>query len=169
MKIIFLTYRKIVIGGGRRDSKGKTFYWRGYKLHLATGDGDVPLAAVLTSASLHDCQVAISLMQKVSERATVLYDLADSACDAEDIKNFSRKLGHVPIIDINKRRSDAIPLSPAEKRRYCERSGVERTNSDLKDNYGAYHIRVKGHWKVLCHLMFSIIALTVKQLFNMLN
>ena len=89
--------------------------------------------------------------------------------DAEDIKNFSRKLGHVPIIDINKRRSDAIPLSPAEKRRYCERSGVERTNSDLKDNYGAYHIRVKGHWNVLCHLMFSIIALTVKQLFNMLN
>ena len=101
--------------GGKRDSKGKTSYWRGYKLHLATGDGDVPLAAVLTSASLHDSQVAIPLMQKVSERATVLYDLADSAYDAEDIKNFSRKLGHVPIIDINKRRSDAIPLSPAEK------------------------------------------------------
>ena len=101
--------------GGKRDSKGKTSYWRGYKLHLATGDGDVPLAAVLTSASLHDSQVAISLMQKVSERAAVLYDLADSACDAEEIKNFSRKLGHVPIIDINKRRSDAIPLSPAEK------------------------------------------------------
>ena len=155
--------------GGKRDSKGKTSYWRGYKLHLATGDGDVPLAAILTSASLHDSQVAIPLMQKVSERATVLYDLADSAYDAEDIKNFSRKLGHVPIIDINKRRSDAIMLSPAEKRRYCERSGVERTNSDLKDNYGVHHIRVKGHWKVLCHLMFSIIALTVKQLFNMLN
>jgi hypothetical protein len=72
-------------------------------------------------------QAAIPLMQKVSERATVLYDLADSAYDAEDIKNFSRKLGHIPIIDINNRRSDAIPLSPAEKRRYCERSGVERT------------------------------------------
>ena len=77
-------------------------------------------------------------------------------------------LQHVPVIDINKRRSNAIPLSPAEKRRYCERSSVERTNSDLKDNYGAHHIRVKGHWKVLCHLMFSIIALTVKPLFNML-
>ena len=86
--------------GGKRDSKGKTSYWRGYKLHLATGDGDVPLAAVLTSASLHDSQVAIPLMQKVSERATVLYDLADSAYDAEDIKNFSGKLGHVPIIVI---------------------------------------------------------------------
>ena len=47
-------------------------------------------------------------MQKVSERATVLYDLVDSAYDAEYIKNFSRKLGHVPIIDINKRRSNAV-------------------------------------------------------------
>ena len=136
---------------------------------IATGDGDVPLAAVLTSASLHDSQVAIPLIQKVSERATVLYDLADSAYDAEDIKNFSKKLGHVPVIDINKLRSDAIPFSPAENCRYCERSSVERTNSDLKDNYGAHHIRVKGHWKVLCHLMFSIIALTVKQLFYMLE
>ena len=108
-------------------------------------------------------------MQKVSERVTVLYDLADSAYDAEDIKNFSKRLGHVPVIDINKRRSNAIPFSPAEKRRYCEWSSVERINSDLKDNYGAHHIRVKGHWKVLCHPMFSIIALTVKQLFNMLE
>ena len=39
--------------------------------------------------------------QESKRRATVLYDLADSAYDAEDIKNFSRKLGHVPIIDIN--------------------------------------------------------------------
>ena len=46
---------------------------------------------------------------------------------------------------------------------------VERVNSDLKDNYGARHVRVKGHWKVLCHLMFGIIAITVKQLFNMLE
>ena len=74
--------------GGKRDSKGKTSYWRGYKLHLATGDGDVPLAAVLTSASLHDSQVAIPLMQKVSERATVLYDLADSALMRKTSRTF---------------------------------------------------------------------------------
>ena len=29
--------------GGKRDSKGKTSYWCGYKLHLAIGDGEVPL------------------------------------------------------------------------------------------------------------------------------
>ena len=154
--------------GGKRDSKGNTYHWRGYKLHLAIGDGGVPLAAVLSSASLHDSQVAIPLMQKVAERATVLYDLADSGYDAGEIKAFSRKLGHVPIIDCNKRRGEYIPFAPAEQRRYCERSTVERGNSDLKDNYGARHVRVKGHWKVLCHLMFGVIAIAVKQLFNMI-
>ena len=48
------------------------------------------MAAVLTSDSLHDSQVEIPLMQKVSERATVFYDLADSAYDADDIKSFSK-------------------------------------------------------------------------------
>ncbi len=155
--------------GGKRDSKGKTSYWCGYKLHLSFGDGGVPLAAILSSASLHDSQAAIPLMQMASERAIILYDLADSAYDAEEIKAFSEKLGHVPIIDLNKRRNDKTELAPAKKVRYRERSTVERGNSDLKDNYGARHVRVKGHWKVFCHLMFGVIAITVKQLFNMLE
>ena len=155
--------------GGKRDSKGNAYHWRGYKLHLSIGDGGVPLASILSSASLHDSQAAIPLMQKVAERATILYDLADSGYDAGEIKEFSRKLGHVPIIDCNKRRGEYNPLSPAEQRRYCERSTVERGNSDLKDNYGARHVRVKGHWKVWCHLMFGVIAIAVKQLFNMIT
>lgn len=154
--------------GGKQNSKGKTEYWCGYKLHLSLADGGVPLAAILTSASPHDSQVAIPLMQMSSKRATVLYDLADAAYDAPEIKDFSRELGRVPIIDPNKRRGDTVELTPAEKIRYRERSTVERGNSDLKDNYGARHIRVKGHEKVMCHLMFGVIAITVKQLFNML-
>lgn len=35
-------------------------------------------------------------------------------------------------------------LPPARKIRYRERSTLERANSDLKDNYGARHVRVKG-------------------------
>lgn len=154
---------------GKKNSKGKTEYWCGYKLHLSLGDGGVPLAAVLTSASPHDSQVAIPLMQMTSKRATVLYDLADSAYDAPEIKDCSKNLGRVPIIDPNKRRGEAIELTSAEKVRYRERSTVERGNSELKDNYGARHVRVKGHEKVYTHLMFGVIAITVKQLFNMLN
>lgn len=155
--------------GGKRNSKGDTEYWCGYKLHLSLGDGGVALAAILSSASTHDSQVAIPLMQMSSERATILYDLADAAYDAEEIKTFSKSLGHVPIIDPNPRRGNALELAPAEKVRFRERTTVERGNSELKDNYGARHVRVKGHWKVFCHLMFGVIAVTVKQLFNMLE
>lgn len=101
--------------GGKQNSKGKAEYWCGYKLHLSIADGGVPLAAILTSASPHDSQVAIPLMQMTSERTTILYDLADSAYDAPEIKDFSRSLGRVPIIDPNKRRGDGIELAPAEK------------------------------------------------------
>jgi hypothetical protein len=45
----------------------KTEYWCGYKLHLSLADGGVPLAAVLTSASPHDSQVAIPLIQMTSD------------------------------------------------------------------------------------------------------
>ena len=155
--------------GGKKNSKGKTEFWRGYKLHLIFGDGGVPLAVILTSASPHDSQVAIPLMQMTSERAKVLYDLADSAYDAPEIHEFSKALGRVPVIDPNKRRGDVVELEPAKKIRYRERTTAERGNSELKDNYGARHVRVKGHLKVFCHLMFGVIAVTVKQLFNMLN
>ena len=128
---------------------------------------DAVHAAGLSSASLHDSQAAIPLMQMSSERATILYDLADSVYDAEEITTSSEKLGHVSVIDPNPGQDGAMELVPARKVLYQERSTVERGNSNLKDNYGARHIRVKGHWKLLCHLMFGVIAITVTPLFNM--
>ena len=47
--------------GCKRNSKGHQESWIGYKLHLDTVDGDFPVSAVLTSASVHDSQVAIPL------------------------------------------------------------------------------------------------------------
>ena len=51
--------------------------------------------------------------------------------------------------------------------RYRERSTVERVNGRLKDEFGGRHVRVRGHAKVLCHLMFGIVALTVDQLLRL--
>ena len=41
------------------------------------------------------------------------------------INIYPKALGRVPIIDPNKRRGEAIELSPTEKVRYRERSTVE--------------------------------------------
>ena len=157
--------------GVKKNSQGKVEQWRGYKLHLDISDAGVPLSAILTSASVHDSQVAVPLMQMTHGRIFAgLYDLMDAAYDAREIHEFSRSLGHIPIIDPNPRGSPKkkIPMDPATAERYKERTAVERGNSELKDNFGLEKIRVKGHWKVSCHVMFCVLALTSKALFNML-
>ena len=53
--------------------------------------------------------------------------------------------------------------------RYRERSTVERVNGRLKDEFGARQVRVRGHSKVLCHLMFGVLALTVDQLLRLVE
>lgn len=154
--------------GTKTNSKGHKTSWVGYKLHLDCIDGDIPVSAVLTSASLHDSQAAIPLAQMTSDRITSLYDLMDSAYDAPQIKSFSKNLGHVPIIDQNPRRGEKIEMDPAKKSRYAERSSAERINSTLKDNYGGRNIRVKGPAKIMTHLMFGLIVVTAMQLFRLL-
>jgi len=154
--------------GTKKDSKGYKMTWRGYKLHIDCIDGDIPVSALLTSASLHDSQAAIPLAQMTSKRVTSLYDLMDSAYDAPQIREFCEKLSHVPVIDPNPRRGEKVPLEPAKKIRFTQRSSVERVNSYLKDNHGGSHIRVKGAPKVMAHLMFGLIVITANQLFGLL-
>ncbi len=50
---------------------------------------------------------------------------------------------------------------------YNERSTVERVNGRLKDEFNARMVRVKGHAKVMAHLMFGIIALSIDQLMKL--
>jgi hypothetical protein len=150
--------------GGKQNSKGKYEYWRGYKAHLDVIDGDIPVSFVLSSASLHDSQVAIPLAQMTAERVTSLYDLADAAYDAKEIREMSDRLGHVALIDHNPRRGEKRQFAPAEAVRYGERSAAERVNSHLKDAHGGRHVRVRGAVKVACHLAFGIVAIAAEQL-----
>jgi len=151
--------------GCKRNSKGHQESWIGYKLHLDTVDGDLPVSAVLTSASMHDSQVAIPLAQMTAARVTSLYDLMDSAYDAPQIRAFSERLGHVPLIDANPRSGEKTPFAPAQARRFGERTASERVNSLLKERYGGRWVRVRGAAKVMCHLMFGVVALTATALF----
>jgi len=164
--------------GTKRNSNGHIETWIGYGFHIDTADGGIPISCVLTSASLHDSQVAIPLAKMTAARVTSLYDLMDSAYDAAQIKQNSRSLGHVPIIDVNPRANQALKeeLTAEAKRlrvigfqmpettRYHQRTASERVNGRLKDEFGGRKVRVRGHAKVFCHLMFGMLALTVDQL-----
>jgi transposase len=155
--------------GCKKDSKGHLHCWKGYKIHLDTADGGLPLLAKTTSASLHDSQVAIPMMRTSALRVTSLYDLMDSAYDAEAIYTVSEQLGHKPIIDKNGRGKEVVPMDAATARRYCQRSVCERVNARLKDEFGGRQVRVRGHEKVHLHLMFGILALFADQLFQILK
>jgi len=165
--------------GAKRNAKGHVINWTGYKLHIDTADGDIPISCLLTSASVHDSQAAIPLASISAGRVTNLYDLMDSAYDAPEIWDKSRALGHAPIIDAKPRRGCKAQAAaeelarrragyePAEAIRYNERTAAERVNGALKDSYGGRTVRVRSHAKVFCHLMFGILALTIEQLMRL--
>lgn len=178
--------------GVKKGSSEHPQCWRGYKLHLDVADGQIPISCLLTAASLHDSQVAIPLATITAQRVTSLYDLMDCAYDAKHIRAHSRSLGHVPLIAVrgceppiplcvraslqryHKRRK--VPtryarkqpsFTPAEQQRFRERTMVERVYSRLKDQFGARTVRVRGATKVMAHLMFGVLALTVDQLLKL--
>ena len=169
--------------GTKRNAKGYKETWVGYKLHIDSADGEIPISCVLTAASVHDSQVAIPLATITAGRVTSLYDLMDSAYDAAPIKQHSRDLNHVPIIDINPRATAGLKQEladeakrlrrvghrTAEQVRYAERSTAERVNGGLKDNHGGRTVRVRGPDKVICHLMFGILSFTVLQLVRLVT
>lgn len=126
---------------------------------MDVNDCGLPVSVVLTSASVHDSQVAIPMIKMTSSKVSYLYDLMDSAYDAGQIYEASRKLDHAPLIDKNPRGGEAIPMAPHEAVRYNERTVAERCNSRLKEDFGARDVMVRGHAKVKQHLMFGIIAL----------
>lgn len=155
--------------GCKKNSQNKVECWRGYKLHMDTIDGDIPVSAILSSASLHDSQVAIPLAQMTAARVTSFYDLADAAYDAKEIREMSARLGHVAIIDHNQRRGVKREFSPAEAVRYRERSAAERVNGHLHDEHGGRHIRVRGPVKVASHLAFGLVVIAAEQMLRLLG
>ena len=150
--------------GTKKDSKGNSHSWIGWKAHIDWADGGIPLNVVTTSASLHDSQVAIPMSRITAKRVTSLYDLMDSAYDASQIHEVSKELGHVALIDPHPRRTDRVPWDPDRVRRYQERTTAERGNSRLKDEFGLRHLRVRGHRKAHLHIMLGILALFADQL-----
>lgn len=153
--------------GCKKNAQGYVETWRGYKLHIDTADCGLPVTAVLTSASLHDSQVAIPLMKVTSGRVEYCYDLMDAAYDAGLIREVSKRLGHVPIIDGNGRGAGVMPMTPAQAVRYRERSSAERTNSRLKREFGGETVMVRGAAKVRLHLMIGVIVLFADQLIKL--
>jgi len=165
----------------KQNSKGNRHRWIGGKLHLSVVDGDIPITALYSSATVHDSSLALPLIKQSSQKVTYLYDLADAAYDNTIIKNFSEFHNHRPIIDVNPKNSKKlkakIALDKSEKKtlgslnlynnsdelHYNQRSSVERVNAYLKDSYGCSKIYYQGAQKVASVFAFAVLSVCITQ------
>ena len=102
--------------------------------------------------------------------------------DVAQIHDHSRMHDRVGIIDTNPRSNNGLNESLAKEckavnrpgfvlpavQRYGERTAVGRVNGRHKDEFGARHLRVRGHKKVQAHLMFGVVVLCVDQITRLL-
>jgi len=165
----------------KQNSKGNRYRWTGGKLHLSVVDGDIPITALYSSASVHDSSLALPLIKETSQKVNYLYDLQDAAYDSRIIRSYSQKHNHRPMIDINpknsKVRKEQISLAKSEKKilssfrlynnsddlHYNQRGSVERVNAYLKDSYGCSKIYYQGAKKVASVLAFAVLSVCITQ------
>lgn len=168
--------------GMKKSAQGYTNTWKGYKLHAAVDDHCVPLAVIVTSASVNDCEVAIPLASKAHQVSRNLYDLMDAAYDHPEIVEHSIALGHIPIIDkcphtkdqkiqkeAEKERKELLNFKTAEDARYKERFPKERFNATYKDYNGGRNIIYRGHTKVSCHVMFGVLTVAASMIISVIQ
>ena len=167
--------------GVKQNSKGNKEITIGGKLHISCVDGDIPITAFYSGANVHDSSVALPLMKETSKRVPYLYDLQDAGYYSKIIEEYSKKLNHRPIIDINPGNSKdlkaQISLAKEEKEKfeyfnltqssdihhYNQRSMVERVNKYLKDDFGCNTIYYQGATKVASVLAFGILSICIHQ------
>ena len=94
-----------------------------YKFHIDATDAGLPISCILSSASLHDSQVAIPLSDMTAQRVTYLYECMDSAYDAVQIHDHSQKHGRISIIDTNPRSNKDLKESLARERKAADSAG----------------------------------------------
>ncbi len=167
--------------GVKQNSKGNREITIGGKLHISAVDGDIPIAAFYSGANVHDSSVALPLINETGKRVMYLRDLLDAWYDSDIIREYSEKLNHKPIIDINPKNSkelkQKIQLIKDEKvkfeflnlpkssdeHHYNQRSMVERVNKYLKDDFGCNTIYYQGATKVASVLSFGILSVCIHQ------
>jgi hypothetical protein len=155
--------------GAKKNSQGNTSYWKGYKLHLDVTDFGLPVTAIVTGANVHDSQLAIPMEKMTGKKIQFLYSLMDSAYFAESIDFFVRAIGHVPLIDPNKRRNqNLVGFDPAQQQRFKIRTSVERANANLKDWLLGPKVIVRGLKKVRYQLLCGVVCLAALKIIQYL-
>jgi hypothetical protein len=152
--------------GAKKDSHGNSIRWKGYKLHAAVNDYNIPIVAIVTSASVNDTLGAIPLVRNVEDRIDNLYYLLDKGYDAVAIRTEIANHGKVGLIDFNQRgnKEDDRAFMPHEKERYGNRAFSESLFSHLKMHHLPSYILYRGIEKVKTVLNFALAVIASLQI-----
>jgi hypothetical protein len=154
--------------GTKKNAQGYKISCKGYKLHMDSACCGVPINAVLTGANVHDSRLALALTRISTQRVDACYELMDAVYCSTVICEEIQAAGRLPLIDRNPRSADKREFAPHEAQRYKTRSSAECCNARLKDEFDARHVQVRGHAKVMCHLMLGVVALCADQFTGLL-
>ena len=125
-----------------------------------SGAGDI-LVSFASAVPVRDRPPLVSAARLNSARL-------DRGYESTHIEAYSRRLGHVPIIDRQLHAGcEQQLMTPHQRTRFAERTTAERVNARVKDEFGDRYLRVSGHAKVMAHLMFGVLFLTADQLLRL--
>ena len=122
------------------------------------------LLEYVTNTELEACMMTWQFFEKIHSQS-YSYIIQNVYADSSEVfggiyeDKEIMKRANSAISDYNK----AIELKPDYAVAYNNRGATKR---NLEDNYGGRMIRVRGHAKIMTHLMFGIIAITANQLFK---
>ena len=154
--------------GCKPNSQGRREFWHGYKTHLLVNEDGVPLAAVTTSASLHDNQAAVPLLGLAARRVRSLYTLGDKGYDAHLLDAYITTLDQVPVVERQRYNArTAPPWTPFQRTLFKRRTVIERVNGRLKDGFAVDMPWVRGHRKIHAHVLLGVLLVFAETLLRL--
>jgi len=150
-------------------SGGRSYF--GYKLHLlADTHYEIPIAANVTNASIHDSRV-LSNARYTYSRFLPQYVIADAGYSSQKLRHLIKcQYKGEPIIKVNPAHKKALfPETEEWKRIYDRRTSIERIFSRLKGHRRLNNITVRRLRKVTVHCFLSLIVVQAQALHSATN
>ncbi len=152
------------------DTSGKRKYFFGYKLHImADTKYELPIAANLTTASIHDVRVASRVLTQARVANSKFYPkyvICDAGYCSKKLKALiKRQYSSEPIIKENPRTKKTLPTETEEWQAiYRRRTSIERLFGRLKGYRRLNNITVRRIRKVTVHCFLSLIVVQAQAL-----
>ncbi len=159
----------------KADTSGKKKFYYGYKLHLlADTQYEIPIAANVTTASIHDSRVASRVLSNARYTYGKFrpdYVICDAGYSSNKLRGLiKRQYRAEPIIKAHPRHKAArIPETREFRTIYSRRTAIERIFGRLKCYRRLNNVTVRRIQKVTVHCFLSLIVVQAQALHSATN